>query len=208
MERIHRSGPRCQPQTNSSPRPLISTLVPQLKAFRNAAVAPSTCPVYKIGIKKFNSFCEALDVLSFPPVGLAWCLFATNLAQTVAFKTVKLYITGVKFHNTELRFKGKIPKMTQLQLTLRGIKLSICTHGPRKQHLPIMIVTLKLLRSYLARSNLNSHDKQCAGQHSHWPFLVSCVAQNMFHHPAWASQNTTLCCTKMPKSRKTYSLVN
>ena len=103
------------------PRPLISALIPQLRAFGNAAVAPSTRLVYDIGIKKFNSFCEALDVVSFPPAELVLCLFAANLAQTVAFKTVKLYITGVKFHNIELGFKDKIPKMTQLQLTLRRI---------------------------------------------------------------------------------------
>ena len=115
--------------------------------------------MYDIGVKKFNAFCEALDVVSFPPAGLVLCLFATNLAQNVAFKTVKLYITGVKFHNIELGFKDKIPKMSQLQLTLRGIKRSIGTHGSHKQRLPITIVTLKLLRSYLARSNLNCHDK-------------------------------------------------
>ena len=115
--------------------------------------------MYNIGIKKFNSFCEALEVVLFPPAELVLCLFATNPAQTVAFKTVKLYTTGVKFHNIELGFKDKIPKMTQLQLTLQGIKRSIGTHVSRKQCLPITIVTLKLLRTYLARSNLNSHDK-------------------------------------------------
>ena len=97
--------------------------------------------------------------MSFLPAELVLCLFATNLAHNVAFKTVKLCITVVKFHNIELRFKDKIPKMSQLQLTLRGIKRIISTHGSRKQRLPIMIVTLKLLRSYLARSNLNCHDK-------------------------------------------------
>ena len=60
--------------------------------------------------------------MTFPLHEEVLCLVATNLAETVSFKTLKLYLSAVKFQNIELGFIDSMSKMTQLQLTLCGIK--------------------------------------------------------------------------------------
>ena len=93
--------------------------------------------------------------MTFPLNEEVLCLYATNLAESVSFKTLKLYLSAVKFQNIELGFS----KMTQLQLTLRGTKRTLGAHGSRKPHIPISIVTMRLLKRYIFRSKPTNHNK-------------------------------------------------
>ena len=130
----------------------------RLKAFKKAALAPSTRHSYNIGIKKFKMFCENFNFMTFPLNEEVFCVFATNLAESVSFKTLKLYLSAVKVQNIELGFIDFMSKMTQLQLTLRGIKRTLGAHGSRNPPppppLPILIVTMRLLKRYVFRYQL------------------------------------------------------
>ena len=97
--------------------------------------------------------------MAFPLYEEVLCLFATNLAESVSFKTLKHYLSAVKFQNIELGFIDSMSKMTQLQLTLRGIKRTLGAHRSGKPHLPTSIVTMRLLKQYIFRSNLTNHNK-------------------------------------------------
>ena len=124
-----------------------------------AALAPSTRRTYNIGINKFYMFCKNFNCMPFPLNEEVLCLFVTNLAESVSFKTLKLYLSAVKFQNMELGFRDSMSKMTQLQLTLRGIKRTLGAHGSRKPRLPISIVTMRLLKRYIFMSKLTNHNK-------------------------------------------------
>ena len=104
--------------------------------------------------------------MTFPLNEEVLCLFATNLAESVS-QTFKLYLSAMKFQNIELGFIDSMSKMTQLQLTLRGIKRTLGAHGSHKPRLSISIVTLKLLKQYIFRSNLTNHNKLMF-----WPVLM------------------------------------
>ena len=131
-----------------------------LKAFKKAALAPSTRHSYNIGIKKFKMFCENFNFMIFPLNEEVFCLFATNLAESVSFKTLKLCLSAVKVQNIEFGFIDFMSKMTQLQLTLRGIKRTLGAHGSRKPSLPILIVTMRLLKQYVFRYDLTNQLQQ------------------------------------------------
>ena len=60
--------------------------------------------------------------MTFPLNEEVSCLFATNFAESVSFKTLYPYLSAVKFQNIELGIIDSMSKMTQLQLTLRDIK--------------------------------------------------------------------------------------
>ena len=122
MRKFRELAPRCKAKSNSHPRTPVSTLMSRLKAFKKAALAPSTRRIYNIGRKKFYMSCKNFNFMSFPLKEEVLCLFATNLAESVSFKTLKLYLSAVKFQNIELGLIDSMSKMTQLQLTLRGIK--------------------------------------------------------------------------------------
>ena len=97
--------------------------------------------------------------MAFPFNEEVLCLFATNLAESVSFKTLKLYLSAVKFQNIELGFIDSMSKMTQLQLSLHGIKRTLGAHRSRKLRLPISTVTKRLLKRYIFRSNLTNNSK-------------------------------------------------
>ena len=104
-------------------------------------------------------FCKDFNFMPFPLNEEVLCLFATNLAESVSFKTLKLYLSAVKFQNMEPGFRDSMSKMTQLQLTLRGIKRTLGAHGSHKPCLPISTVTMRLLKQYIFMSNLTNHNK-------------------------------------------------
>ena len=104
-------------------------------------------------------FCKNFNCMPFPLNEEVLCLFVTNLAESVSFKTLKLYLSAVKFQNMELGFRDSMSKMTQLQLTLCGIKRTLGAHGSRKPCLPISIVTMRLLKRYIFMSKLTNHNK-------------------------------------------------
>ena len=151
---------RCKAKSNTYPGTPVSTSMSQLKAFKKAILAPSTCRIYNIGIKKFYMFCENFNFMTFPLNEEVLCLFATNLAESVSFKIFKLYLSAVKFQNIELGFIDSMSKMTQLQLALHGIKQTLGVQWACKAPcLPVSIVTMMLLKWYICRSNLTNHNK-------------------------------------------------
>ena len=99
--------------------------------------------------------------MPFPLNEEVLCLFATNLAESVSLKTLKLYLSAVKFQNTELGFKDSMSKMTQLRLTLHTTlhKTNLrCTSI--LQTLPLYInCNHEAAKRYIFRSNRTNHNK-------------------------------------------------
>ena len=135
--------------------PSVSHLMRQMQIFKKATSAKSTCYVYDIGVDKYYIFCKELHVSSFPLSEVTLCLFASDLAGYVSISTVKLCISALKHKNIELGYKNTFPKMTQLHLTLCGIKHGLGNHGTQTPP----TVTLKLFKQYLVELRLFHYDR-------------------------------------------------
>ena len=133
----------------------MARLIAQMEKHQSAALAPSTGQVYQIGLRHYNHFCNASDIESFPFSQQGLRLFATHLARSMSYKTIKLYIAAIKFHNIELDFEDRVSQMQQLHILVRGIMRKLGTHGLRKPRLPITLLTMKILHSYLEESPLD-----------------------------------------------------
>ena len=97
--------------------------------------------------------------MTFPLNEEVLCLFVTNLAESVSFRTLKLYLSDVKFQNIELGFIHFLSKMTQLQLILHSINEPWVHMDLAKLLLPISIVNMRLLKRYISRSDLTNYNK-------------------------------------------------
>ena len=67
----------------------------------------------------------------------------------MSFKSIKLYLSAVKFKTVELGFGNNFHKMSQLHLLLRGIKRKLGSTGARKPCPPITPELLKLIISHI-----------------------------------------------------------
>ena len=72
---------------------------------------------------------------------------ASYLANTVSYKTVKLYLMTVQGLHRELNFPLKLIKMHRLQKALTGIKR--LTPTKRLDRFPITLTVLHSIHSYL-----------------------------------------------------------
>ena len=82
-----------------------------------------------------------------PASELTLMYFVSHLAQTLSYKTVKLYLIGVQDLHRELNFPLHIHQMHRLQKVLTGIKR---LSPPRQlDRFPITIKTLSTIHSLL-----------------------------------------------------------
>ena len=87
------------------------------------------------------------------------CLFVTDLANSLSYKSINLYLCGVKYHAMAQGFRNCMQGMHQLHLTMRGIKRKLGVTGQRKPRMPISVVTLKQIGSYINSSYANKLDR-------------------------------------------------
>ena len=73
--------------------------------------------------------------------------FASHLANTVSYETVKLYLVAVQDLHWELNFPLQLTEMHRLQKVLTGIKR--LTPTKRRDHFPITLTVLHSIHSYL-----------------------------------------------------------
>ena len=152
------------PQTDIQPisdpkSPLsLNAISRDLWYFLGLAIAPTTCRTYAAGIKRFLQFCSATGLSPPPPIpSHTLQLFAAYLANTVSYKTIKVYLAGLRHWHI---LKG-LPEPTPdplLEYTVRGIRRQQ-GENPRRR-LPITTATLKYLKSQLRQLTLNHADKR------------------------------------------------
>ena len=82
-----------------------------------------------------------------PATELTLIYFASHLAKTVSYDTVKLYLVAVQDLHRELNFPLHINKMHRLQKVLTGIKC--LAPSTRCDHFPITTQILTAIHNYL-----------------------------------------------------------
>jgi len=119
---------------------------------RGTSLAPSSQRTYQAGVKHFLTF-NLVHGLVGPssPLLLASELtlmyFASHLAQTVSYETVKLYLVAVQDLHRELNFPLQLNKMHRLQKVLAGIKH--LTPARQLDRFPITLQIIHAIHTYL-----------------------------------------------------------
>ena len=87
---------------------------------------------------------------SFPATETTLRFFAAYLADQVSFKTIKLYLAGIRFAHTENSLPDPFQEAPLLRLLLRGIKRTVGLSS--RQRLPITMSLLRQIKEELARA--------------------------------------------------------
>ena len=120
------------------------------------ALAESSHQTYWYGQRKFTQFCKEQH-FSYPVTEYTLGMFTTYMPPTLSYRTIKVYLAAVRFHQIELGYPDNFSRMQRLCL-LRGIKRikGISKHLPRS---PITITILRLLKTTLNQTTLCNYDK-------------------------------------------------
>ena len=113
----------------------------RLTFLQSQAIADSTRRSYQAGIRRYSNFCTSRGWPSFPATETTLRFFAAYLADQVSFKTIKLYMAGIRFAHTENSLPDPFLAARLLHLLLSGIK-----------HLHIIMTLLWQIKEELARA--------------------------------------------------------
>ena len=117
-----------------------------LSHYQRLGAATSAWWIYQAGIKPLHQFCAQYTILPFPASLLTLRYFCCHMAHQVSYKTIKVYLAGIRLEHLERGFEDPT-KDELLQLLCTGIKRS---QGPQtRTHLPITITVLQTLKSQL-----------------------------------------------------------
>ena len=117
-----------------------------LNEYQSLGVAPSTRRTYRAGVRSYQQFCDRFNIQQFPAASLTLRYFCTSIAQRVSYKTIKVYLAGIRLEHLERGLHDPTDDKL-LQLLCTGIKRSqeTTTHS----RLPITIDLLRSLKAQL-----------------------------------------------------------
>ena len=67
-----------------------------LHEYQSLGVAPSTRRTYRAGVRSYQQFCNQFNIQQFPATSLTLRYFCTSIAQHVSYKTIKVYLAGIR----------------------------------------------------------------------------------------------------------------
>ena len=117
-----------------------------LHEYQSLGVAPSTRCIYRAGVRSYQQFCNQFNIQQFPATSLTLRYFCTSIAQRVSYKTIKVYLAGIRLEHLERGLHDPTDDKL-LQLLCTGIKRSQGTTS--RTHLPITIDLLRSLKTQL-----------------------------------------------------------
>ena len=122
----------------------------RLTFLQSQAIADSTRRSYQAGIRRYSNFCTSRRWPGFPATETTLRFFAAYLADQVSFKTIKLYMAGIRFAHTENSLPDPFLAARLLHLLLSGIKHTLGLTS--RQHLHIIMTLLWQIKEELARA--------------------------------------------------------
>ena len=128
--------------------PILCSILHQLIYF---SIAPSTRHTYKSGETSFLNFCTTYNIPPYPASLLTLQFFCACLATHVSYKTIKVYLAGIRLAHLE-RGHADPTDIEPLQLLIRGVHHLQCESSCLC--LPISIAVLHSLKHQLRISNL------------------------------------------------------
>ena len=110
------------------------------------ALAESTHKTYNSGINKFINFCGTFGYIICPAEESTLLNFIAFMGETLAFSTVKTYLSGVRFLHLSLGFDNPFAKFPRTKLALKGLKREA---APTRKRLPVTPQILLLIKRHL-----------------------------------------------------------
>ena len=101
----------------------------------------STRRTYRAGVRSYQQFCNQFNIQQFPATSLTLRYFCTSIAQRVSYKTIRVYLAGIRLEHLERGLHEPTDdKLLQLLCTAikRSQETTSCTRLP---------ITIDLLRS-------------------------------------------------------------
>lgn len=121
-----------------------------LSYYQSLGVSQSTHRTYQAGVRALQQFCTQYAIAAFPASPLTLCYFCCYMACQVSYKTIKVYLAGIRLEHLERGLED--PTQDELlHLLCTGIKRSQGT--PIHTRLPITINVLQTLKSQLRRDS-------------------------------------------------------
>ena len=114
-------------------------------------LAPSTMHSYNAGKVAYHKFCTRFYMQPLPATEDQLILFVADLAQTRAYGTIKVYLSGVRHLHIVNNYGNPLDNKLKLDLTLRGIRRD--KPRPPNPRLPITPWILKKAHAVLANEN-------------------------------------------------------
>ena len=167
--------------TSSRQHPCVANPVLDglLHEYQSLGVAPSTRRTYRAGVRSYQQFCNQFNIQQFPATSLTLRYFCTSIAQRVSYKTIRVYLAGIRLEHLE-RGLHEPTDDKLLQLLCTAIKRSQETTSCTR--LPITIDLLRSLKTQLQNdSSYSLLEKRLCSQHSHWLFMASLGSVSLCH---------------------------
>ena len=117
-----------------------------LHEYQSLGVAPSTRHTYRTGVRSYQQFCNQFNIQQFPATSLTLHYFCTSIAQRVSYKTIKVYLAGIRLEHLKRGLHDPTDNKL-LQLLCTGIKRS--QGNTSRTRLPITIDLLRSLKTQL-----------------------------------------------------------
>ena len=120
-------------------------------------VAPSTRRTYNAGTSAFSEFCGKRGIPLLPASELTLRYFCTYLSKRVSYRTIKVYLAGIRLLHLEHGFEDPTRDAPLLTYLCIGIRRS--NRKPTKTRLPITISLLHTIKQQLSTADIPTHDK-------------------------------------------------
>ena len=79
-----------------------------------SSLAPSTLQSYSAAFRSYQLFCFHASLQSLPVLEHNLILFCTHLSNHVAAKTIKSYLSGIRFHTIAIGSSLDVSSMPRL----------------------------------------------------------------------------------------------
>ena len=108
-------------------------------------LAPSTLVTYRSGFRSYQLFCRQSTCSLFPLVEYNLQRYAVSMANRIAFKTIKVYLSGVQFFSFLIGCNVRLSNFPRLYYVLRGIRRLQGNRFHRPRRLPITYQHMSVL---------------------------------------------------------------
>ena len=115
--------------------------------------------VYTTGFNSYTTFCSQSAVSPLPAHEHNLLLFCSYLSLRVGAKTIKTYLSGIRFHSILAGHPLDLSRMLQLYYLIRGIKLTQGSRHLKSLCNPITVPRLQVIHSWLQTSHLSANDR-------------------------------------------------
>ena len=110
-----------------------------------SSLSPSTLVTYRTGYRCYRLFCTQAAHRAFPLNEFVLQRFVVSVANRLAFKTIKVYLSGLQFFSILIGSNIRIASFPRLYYVLRGIRRLQGDRFRRPRRLPITFQHLLVL---------------------------------------------------------------